>query len=200
MVKVGINRTIRILILSDFLLQSAWGFIGPIFALFVTQEVEGGSLAIIGFITATYWLVKSLAQPFISHFLDRTKGEKDDFLFLTQGLVVANLVPLGYLFSTQVWQIFLLEAIRGLAMACVVPTWAAFFTRYINKGWEAFSWGIQSTVVGLAIGFAGAVGGTLACFLGFKIVFILVSLFGLLSSVSLFLVRREILEKEISQE
>ena len=133
--KIGINKVIRTLILSDFLLQSGWGLIGPIFAIFITQQIRGGSLAAIGFIAATFWFTKSAVQPFIAHFLDMKEGEKDDLDFLIRGMYVANLIPLGYFFSTQLWHIFLLEFIRGLAMACVVPTWSAIFTRHIDKGW-----------------------------------------------------------------
>ena len=193
--KIGINKVIRTLILSDFLLQSGWGLIGPIFATFITQQIRGGSLAAIGFIAATFWFTKSAVQPFIAHFLDMKEGEKDDLDFLIRGMYVANLIPLGYFFSIQLWHIFLLEFIRGLAMACVVPTWSAIFTRHIDKGWEAFSWSIESTGVGFAAGFAAVFGGILANILGFKVVFVLVSFFGLISSTVLLLIRRQIFSK-----
>ncbi len=190
--KIGINKIIRLLITSDFLLQSGWGLIGPIFAIFLTKQIEGGSLEMVGFVAATYWIVKSIVQPFIAHFLDITKGENDDFKFLVLGMYVANLIPIGYLFSTQIWHILLLEFIRGLAMACVVPTWAAIFTRHIDKGWEAFSWSIESTGVGFAAGFAAAFGGILASILGFPTVFVLVSFFGLMASSALFFIKNHL--------
>jgi len=121
--------------------------------------------------------------------------EKDDFKFLIIGMYVANLIPLGYIFSTQPWHIFTMEFIRGLAMACVIPTWSGIFTRHIDKGREAFSWSIESTGIGFAAGLAGAFGGILASIVGFKIVFALVSAFGLLSSSTLLLIRRQIFLK-----
>ena len=193
---IGINKVIRTLIASDFLLQSGWGLIGPIFAIFLTKQIQGGNLAMVGFVAATYWITKSIVQPFIAHFMDVKKGEKDDFNFLIKGMYIANLIPLGYLFSTQPWHIFTLEFIRGLAMACVIPSWAAIFTRHIDKGWEAFSWSIESTAVGFAAGFAGAFGGIIASFLGFKTLFILVTLFGLISSSLLFLIRNQIFPRD----
>jgi MFS family permease len=193
---IGFNKVIKILIVSDFLLHSGWGLIGPIFAIFITQQIEGGGLAAVGFIAATYWFAKSAAQPFIAHFLDVKKGEKDDFKFLIYGLFLANLVPLGYFFSSQLWHVFLLEIIRGLCMACVVPSWYGIFTRHINKGWEAFSWSIESTGIGLAAAFAAAFGGILATFLGFKAVFVLIVIFGLASSFLLLLIRNQLFPKE----
>ncbi len=192
----GLNKIIKTLILSDFLLQSGWGLIGPIFAIFITQQIQGGNLAVVGLIAATYWFAKSAVQPFIAHFLDVKKGEKDDFKFLVFGLFLANLVPLGYIFVSQLWHIFFLEIIRGLCMACVVPSWAGIFTRHINKGWEAFSWSIESTGVGLAAAFAAAFGGILATFLGFKVVFVLVSFFGLMSSFLLLLIRNQLFARD----
>jgi len=189
---IGINRVIKILITSDFFLQAGWGLIGPIFAIFLTQNIKGGSLEMVGFVAATYWIVKSIVQPFIARLLDVKRGERDDFIVLIIGMYVANLIPFGYLFSTNIIHIFFLEAIRGLAMACVIPTWAAFFTRHIDKGWEAFSWSIESTSVGFAFGFAAAFGGIIASMLGFKAVFVLVSLFGLIASSILLLIRNKI--------
>jgi len=194
--KIGINKVIRTLIASDFLLQSGWGLIGPIFAIFITKQIQGGSLAMVGFIAATYWLTKSIVQPFIARFFDVKRGERDDFRFLVSGMYLANLIPLGYVFSTQPWHIFTLEFIRGLSMACVIPSWAAIFTRHIDRGWEAFSWSIESTSIGFAAGFAGALGGVLASILGFRIVFVLVSLFGLISSSVLLLIRHQLFPKD----
>jgi len=192
----SINKVIKILIASDIFLQSGWGLIGPIFAIFLTKQIQGGDLKMVGFIAATYWVTKSIVQPLIAHRLDREHGEKDDFIFLVAGMYVANLVPLGYVFSFLPWHIFTLEFIRGLAMACVVPTWAAIFTRHIDKGREAFSWSLESTGIGFAAAAAGAIGGILASILGFRVVFVLLSLFGLISSSILLLIRNQIFPKD----
>ncbi len=186
---IGINRVMRVLITSDFLLNSGWGLIGPIFAIFITKQIEGGDIAMVGFVAAVFWFTKSIFQPFIAHYLDRKKGEADDFKFLTRGFYVANLIPLGYFFATDIWHLFLLEFVRGVAMAFVLPSWMAIFTRHIEKGWEAFSWSIQNTVLGFAVGFAAALGGVITTYLGFKMVFILVTLFGLISTTLLFRIK-----------
>lgn len=186
---IGVNKIIRILISSDILLQSGWGLIGPIFAIFVTKQLQGGKLEMVGFIAASYWITKSIVQPFIAHALDIKDGERDDFKFLVLGMFLANLVPIGYFFSTQIWHIFLLESFRGLCMACVIPSWSGIFTRHIDKGREAFSWSLESTGIGFAAGFAGAFGSILASTVGFRTVFIFVSIFGLAASSLLFLIR-----------
>lgn len=191
----NINKVIKVLIASDFLLQAGWGLSGPIFAIFLTRQIQGGDIKMVGFVAMVYWITKSIVQPFIANYLDKNHGEKDDFQFLVIGMYVANLVPLGYVFSTQPWHIFTLEFIRALAMACVVPTWSGIFTRHIDKGREAFSWSLESTGIGFAAGIAGASGGIIASILGFKAVFVLVSLFGVLSSSTLLLLKKDIFSK-----
>lgn len=152
----------------------------------------------VGFTVAIFWLVKSIVQPFVARYLDRNHGERDDFIFMVIGMYVANSTFVGYIFASQMWHVFLLDAIRGLAMACVIPTWAAIFTRHIDKGQEAFSWSIQSTVIGLAIAFAAAFGGIIAITLGFKTIFILVSAFGLMSASALLLIKNQMYAKDQS--
>jgi len=182
---VRLNRVIIKLITADFFLQSGWGLIAPIFAIFITQQIEGGSIEVVAFATAAFWIIKSTIQPFLANVLDVVKGEKDDFKFLVIGMYIAALVPFGYFFATQIWHIFILEIVRGIAMACVVPSWLGIFTRHINKGWEAFSWSVQSTGLGFAAGFAAAFGGVIASSLGFGVVFIMVGILKLISATML---------------
>lgn len=195
-----LTKVILVLVASDFLLQAGWGLLAPIFAIFLSQQIAHGSIAWVGFIAATYWMSKSFVQPFIAHILDLKKGENDDLKVLIVGMYGANLVPLGYFFSTELWHIFALEIIRGLAMAMVVPSWSGIFTRHIHKGWEAFSWSIESTSIGFAAGFAAAFGGIIASAFGFKAVFLIVCVMGLLSSTLLLAIRKNILPGEGARE
>lgn len=187
-----LNHIIIRLITADFFLQSGWGLVAPIFAIFITQQIEGGTIEVVAFATATYWIVKSAIQPFLANILDLVKGEEDDFKFLVFGMFAVAIVPFGYFFATQIWHVFFLEIARGIAMACVVPAWFGIFTRHINKGWEAFSWSVQSTGFGFAAGFAAAFGGVVASSLGFGIVFLMVGVFKLTSAIMLFSIYRQL--------
>jgi len=192
-----LNKVIIRLITADFFLHSGWGLIAPIFAIFITEQIEGGSLEVVAFAVASYWIVKSTIQPFLANILDLVKGEKDDFDFLVYGSYINALIPLGYFFATDVWHIFVLEILRGITMACIVPAWYGIFTRHINKGWEAFSWSIQSTGIGFATGISAAFGGLIAIFLGFGPVFLLVCFFKLVSATLLLFARKNIFDQKI---
>lgn len=180
-VKISINKIVRTLIGADLIFLSALGLINPIFAVFITDQIKGGDVKMIGFAAAIYWIVKSLLQVPIGNFLDKRKGEKDDLYFLIFGYLIVALVPFGYIFSFLPWHIYILEGVYAIGMAMYYPSWCAIFTRHIDKGKEAFEWSLESATLGIGAGITGAVGGILASKFGFDLVFILVGAMAIIS-------------------
>lgn len=189
MIGLKINKIIKILVLSDLVFWLGWGLIGPVFAIFILQNIEGGSAAIAGFATAVFWLVKSVARIPIGVFLDSFNGEKDDYWFMTGGLFIAALIPFGYVYASQPWHLYLLEAIRGLGMAMSLSGWSAIFSRHLDKGKEATEFGIDATAVGLGTGISGALGGLAVTHFSFQHVFIATGFLGLIGAFLLLLLR-----------
>jgi len=187
-----VNKVIKVLIMSDFLLNAGWGLLGPIFAIFLTEQIRGGNIKLAGFCAGTYWIVKSICQPFIAHHLDKNHGEVDDFYFLIGGYFLVAFVPIGYIFATLPWHVLSLQVVYALGMACTIPTWAGIFTRHIDRGRENFEWSLESTSLGFAAGITGVLGGLIASFIGFKFLLIAVSLFTFGSGLVLFLILRHI--------
>lgn len=171
-----INPVVMIMIYSDFLITLGAGFLSPIFAVFLTDQIEGGSLAVAGFSTTLFWVVKSLVQVPVSITADRIRGERDDFLFITVGSFIVATVPLlYYLWATQVWHVYLLQILDGIGYGLLTPPWLAVFTRHIDKHRENVEWTIHSNIIGLAFAVAAAVGGVLAEQFGFRLIFLMVS-------------------------
>jgi len=181
-----VNRVIKYLILSDLIFWSGWGLLSPIFAVFIVKNIEGGNLSVVGLASGIYWILKSLLRIPIGIFLDSRKGEEDDFWFLFFGLILSALVPFGYLMAKYPFHIYLLQILQAFGMAMALSGWTAIFTRHIDQGKEATEWGLDATFVGLGIGISGILGGMIAQIFGFKTVFILVGILGLLAAVLLF--------------
>jgi len=181
-----VNRVIKYLILADLTFWSGWGLLSPIFAVFVIKNIEGGSLSVIGLASGIYWILKSLLRIPIGIFLDSRRGEEDDFWFLFFGLVLSSLVPFGYLMAKYPWHIYLLQSLQAFGMAMALSGWTAIFTRHIDQGKEATEWGLDATFVGLGIGISGILGGMIAQIFGFKTIFVLVGISGLLAASLLF--------------
>ena len=197
---ISINRIIRTLIISDLVLNLAWGLLAPIFAIFILEGITLSdpirAAEVAGMASLIYWVVKSFAQIPISRFLDGRKGEYDDFWFMFIGTFMAGLVPFGYMISSAPAHIYLVQIFHGLANALLVPAWYAIFTRHIDKGKEAFEWGMESTFLGIGTGIAGGLGGLLVPLLGFEVIFILAGSLNLAAAVILLLVYENIFPRD----
>jgi len=192
----NINKVVKILMVSDFFLNSAWGFLSPIFAIFIVQRITGGdtiqAAKVAGFAALFYWITKSSLQIPIGRYLDKNHGEKDDFIFMFLGMLIASLAPLGFMIASSPWHIYFFEIIHAVAMSMMIPSWYAIFGRHIDKGREAFEWGLDSTVLGAGVGIMGALGGIVSSLFGFNAIFITAWLLNLVSAFVILFIRKEI--------
>ena len=187
----GINKVIKVLILSDLAILTGEGFAAPIFAIFLTDNIKGGSIEVVGFAAAIFWVVKSLFVIPCGHYLDKRTGEKDDLYFIIVGNILAALSIFGYIFSRLPWHIYFLQVIYGIGMAMNIPAYTAVFTRHIDKGREAFDWSVRSALTGTGAGVAGGLGGIIAYNFGFNTLFVVVGIFIVLSALLPFLISKE---------
>ena len=184
-----VNKIIRVLVLGDIMFFSAYGLIGPIFAVFVTNQVAGATIATAGFAATINLLVRALLQMPIARYIDRHKGEKDDFIFMVAGSTLISVVPFAYFFVSTPLHLYLAQVILGLGGALANPGWFAIFTRHIDKNKEGTEWTLENVGVGLAAAGTAAIGGLLAQRFGFHNLFLIVgvlSLLGLVIQISLY--------------
>ncbi len=192
----SINRVTKFLILSDLLILSGWGMIDPIFAIFLIQRIEGATLISIGFLATIYWIIKALLQIPISLVLDKTDGEIDDFYAIIFGLMVIGISAFSLMLVTEMWQVYIVQFIKAVGFSLYVPAWSAVFSRHLDRGHATFDWAVQNSSVGLGIGLAGAIGGSVASLLGFNILFLLIGLLALASAAVLLFVPDVILPRK----
>ncbi len=184
-----INKVIRILVLGDIMFFSAFGLIGPIFAIFVTKQITGATIATVGFAATINLLTRALAQMPVARYIDRHKGEKDDFYFMVAGSTLISIVPFIYLFIEIPIHLYMAQVILGIGGALTNPGWFAIFTRHIDKGKEGTEWTLENVGTGLVSAGAAALGGIMAEHLGFHNLFLIVgilSLVGVIIQISLY--------------
>jgi len=195
----GVNKVMRAYIYWDFVVNSAWGLLSPIFAIFLLQKIAAGNVVegarIVGFATLSYWVTKSILQIPIGHYLDKNHGEIDDFWFFAIGTTITGFVPIGFLFASTPWHIYGLQVLHAVGMSMVIPASYAIFIRHTDKNKEAYESSLDSTLLGIGVGVTGAIGGMLAGYIGFTLIFILTSIFTFISVVFIFSVRGEMLPK-----
>lgn len=179
---------------------TGWGFIDPLFSIFVIKNVTGATLISIGLLATIYWITKGILQIPISLFLDRTDGERDDFYALIFGLMITSVSAFGFILAKEMWQVYLIQFIKAIGFALYIPAWSAIFSRHLDKEHTAFDWAVSSSSVSLGIGAAGFIGGSIASFTGFNFVFLMVGMMGLLSAGLLLFVPDLILPKKTVAE
>jgi len=154
-----INHVIRTMIISDFYLNSGLGLYGPIFAIFVTKQIEGGSIEVIGFAAGITQLFKVVLQLPIAKYLDRNHGEYDDFYSMVLGGFLIAIAPFLYLFASKISHLYMIQAIYGIGLAFLVPPWYAIFSRHLDKRHENIEWSFESITIGIATAGSAAIGG-----------------------------------------
>lgn len=188
------------MIFSDLFLNSGWGLIGPILAIFIIKNIEGADIKVAGIAVGIYLIVKSILQIPIAHYLDLNHGEKDDYYALFIGTLLTALTPIIFIFAKISWHIYTAQIIHALGMAMAIPSWYAIFGRHIPKNREALCWGLDSSVLGLGAGVTGIIGGTIAQSFGFIPLFVGVSVLNIIAALLFLFIIKDILPKVPSKK
>lgn len=184
------NNVVKILVLAEFVVNSAFGAFTPVFAIFIAGSIQGGNAEVVGFATAVYWIIKSVIQLPVARFVDKHHGEIDDFFVLIVGYILASISVFFYIFATTPFHIYLIEGFMGVAMAFAAPGWYGIFARHVDKEHESFEWSLVSVFsVGVATAISAAAGGIIATYFGYKVLFAAASACSLLGSLLLLLLR-----------
>lgn len=172
-INLKVSKFIQRFIIADTVLFGGWGFVDPIFSIFILQEIAGASLVTVGITVAIYWVLKSAIQIPVALFLDRTDGERDDFYTLITALVVVGIASFLMTLAVHVWQLYLIQVLKAVGFGMYVASFPALFSRHLDKGHYSLDWSLDSTSVGFAIGIAGFLGSIAVTFWGYASVFII---------------------------
>ena len=175
------KKIIQLLILSDFFIITGFGLVNPILAVFINQNIIGGSIAAVGIATALFLLTKSLLQIVVSEKFNPRDRNK---LLLT-GTFLISLVPFLYAFSSDIWQIYAIQILHGIGNALAFPAFIGLFTLNVSKKAPGLEWSIYSTYTSLGGGVAALLGGWIASSLGFKMAFLLQGVFVIIGFIVL---------------
>lgn len=173
-IDIKVNKAIQMMLFYLFFVVMAESLFTPIFGVFITKSISGATLRTVGFALAFYAFAKSIVQIPLARYLDKQKGEKDDFYALIVGAIVAIIYPFSLIFISKIWHLYFLEILAGVGTAALMAAYYSLFARHVDKGSEGFEWSLFS-VGGLTISSAigAAVGGILADLFGFQLLFLI---------------------------
>jgi len=179
----NVNKVVKYFVFADLMLWAGWGFVGPIFAIFVIEDIVGTTLVTVGTSAAVYWFTRSLVQPPIAIYLDRKRGERDDLYVLIAGLLLASFSAFLFALISTVFQLYVVQFVHGIAMGAYSVSWSAIFSRHLDKGRFAFDWSLDRAAIGAAVGASGILGGVLANSFGFDTTFVITGILAFLSAL-----------------
>lgn len=188
----SINKILKSLVLSDILLISAFGLMSPVFAVYVSDQIIGGSLIVVGIAESIYLLTKSLLQIPIGVIIDNTEGEKIDFWLAISGSLLMSISAFLYTATTLPIHIYLIQFLMGIGAAMAFPSWMGLFTRNMEEGKESLVWSLHSTSSEIGSAIAAFLGGVISDKLGFKDLFVFVGLISLLGTFLIVFIYKEI--------
>jgi len=177
------NRTLKILLLTDACFIFAAGLFGPIYAIFV--EGIGGDLLDAGWAAAAFMLAAGVVVFLLSRWENRVHHFEP---MIIGGYAIRTVAIFGYIFVADAWHLMVVQIILGLGEALTIPAYDALFTTHIDKGQEASRWGDWEAMAYIVTALSAVIGASIATAFGFQTMFIAmfgVSLGGLIISIRL---------------
>lgn len=196
----AVNRLVKFFILSDFMFLGGWGLVAPVFAIFVIRDVVGATIVTVGAAASVYWFTKALVQLPVALYIDKKKGERDDFHALIFALILSGFASLSFLVVDTVPLLFLVVFLKAVAFGFYTPSWAAIFSRHLDKKRYAFDWSLDNAMIAISSGVAGLLGGFLASVFGFQAVFIFAGALSFGSVMLLLTVPHLVLPQPVSKK
>lgn len=184
------NRTIKLLLLSDIFVLTGFGLVQPILAVFIKDDLQDGRLYMAGLASMLFLLTKSFVQLPFSRYVDKYDHS---ILWLIIGTVLISIVPFIYMFSTQIEMIYVAQVIYGIGSGLAFPTWLGLWSKNLDRSHASYEWSLYSTLVGLGTAGSAAIGAALTEYIGFRYTFFIV---GVLSVVGC-LILLELHQKEV---
>ena len=171
------NKIVRTLLTTESLWSFGAGLFFPIFAIF--SSGVGGDITDAGIAAAIFIFVTSVLEYPIGKLIDRYHEK----FFIVADYFLEALVFIGYIFVQNIFQLFILQALLGLANAIGDPAWESLYDRSTPNKKSGSSWANSHFFVGIFNAIGILIGAYLVDLYGFSPVFLLGAVFSLLAGL-----------------
>lgn len=177
-----------------------WGadlFVATTFALFVTQNIEGGTAIHVGIIYGLYRIVRALLALPIGRFFDRHRGYLDELWALAfSGLLVGS-VYLVLFSATQLWQVYLCMIFIAVGHAMNIGSWTIIFYASMEQNQQGEVIGVYQTVMQIIYGMSAILAGFFGETYGFEWTMFIAGFLTILSGIAPLTVRSFFSKKKV---
>lgn len=191
-----LNRLVQSYIASEVLIWSAWNSAMSIIAVFATNQIKGGNVAIAATALSAHLMVRVGVELFTGRVLAHF-NETKKFMIVMSGITLISLAYLGFSFTKSVNSFFLFYALAGVGLGIAAPLKNSLFSTHLDRNHEAMEWGIYDALVFMGMAASSAIGGIIAQTYGFQILFWLAAIINLTGILPYYLYAQKRLEKAI---
>lgn len=171
------NKIARFLLVTESLWSFGAGLFFPLFAIF--SEEVGGDLLDAGIAAAIFIFVTSLFEYPIGKLIDRYREK----WFIVVDYVLEGMVFIGYIFVTNIYELFILQIFLGLANAIGDPAWESMYDRHTPSKGSGGSWAKMHLVTGVFNSFGILIGVVIIKEYGFDVVFAIGASFSFVAAI-----------------
>ena len=186
--KIGINRSLRILIMVNSILVFIMGLFAPFYAVFI-QKI-GGSIAFAGLSWAIFSIVSGVLIFLFSNWQMKVKEPE---LLIALGYILRGGVFISYAFMTNIPQLIVTQIFWGIAVALGTPAFDSVYASHTNKESSIIEWGRWEGIAAIVTGVAALVGGIFIQNFGYQAVFITMAFISLGLGIYVWRLPREVL-------
>lgn len=189
----GLQKGVKILLISDFFASLGVGMIGPIYAIFV-QKI-GGDILDASWAYFAFMVASGVTLYLMGLWENKAKNKG---VYIVLGYFLFSVSCLSYVFVSNQWQLIITQIILGLAQAVVSPVFDSLYSDYVNKDEKAKEWAYWESLLYIANAIAALIGGYVAYKYGFQTLFIimfLVSLVAVFTSMGMLRKKKELSKK-----
>ena len=170
------NKIIKYLLLASFIGTAGEQMITPLYSMFVSH-VGGGILdAGIGF--AIFSIITGLvitATGKIKWFNENTN------LIVFLGFLISGIGDFSYFFVNNIISLFFVQALIGISVGLLNPSWEAMYTENMEDGEEHEAWSMWGGGANIATGAAALLGSGIAYYFGYKAMFLVAGVINLVA-------------------
>lgn len=181
---------VKTFIISECFFCSGWNLVTPLFAVFVVDNVNKGSieLAASGF---SAFLISRVVFELISGNFWSKGSDRKKMTLVCLGFFINSLAYIGFANSQSILQVFIFYIILGAGIGISTPTKNSLFSIHLDKNRETTEWSIADATAAICMALATALGGFIAATYGFKTLFILGAIVNMLAAIPYLLIYRK---------
>lgn len=176
------NRVIKLLMISDIFVLTGFGLIEPILAIFIKENLIGGTIFAAGLASTIFLVTKSIVQLPFSRYVDKHDHK---VVWLILGTLIISAVPFIYIFAESVHYIYFAQFLFGIGGGLAYPTWLGLWSTHLDRKHESFEWSLYSACTGIGTAITASLGAAIAYYIGFTYTFLLVGIMSVIGCLIL---------------